>query len=409
MKLAYKAYDSQGIAQVGVIESADIVAAADTLRRKGLFVAEVTEPAAKVANSRSKLGLKLKAGQRIKDVALFARQLSVLLSSGAQLVEALNALDRQAKSGPWRQAIAGLRSRIEEGASLSKAMEVYPEYFDSVCCSLTAAGESSGHLVEMLDRLATLKQGQLRVRNSVVGALIYPTLLMFVSISVFSLLLLFVIPRFAGLFETLDVPLPGSTKVLLAVSVVFRRYWWALAILLAGAIVSMRAYLRTPDGHRFRDAAVLRLPYMGTIVRSLITARIIRLLGVLTQGHLPVLEALGLVKQSVTNVHYAELIAKAESHVVDGDPLSLAFSNTDLIAPTVYEAIRCGEQSGQLDRLLLDIADFLDSENEVVVRSLTSIIEPVILVSMGIIVGLIAVSMFMPLFDLTSIVGKGGA
>jgi type II secretory pathway component PulF len=260
----------------------------------------------------------------------------------------------------------------------------------------------------MLDRLAILKQAQLRVRNSVVGALIYPGLLMSVSVAVFALLLLFVVPRFAGLFETLDVPLPSSTKAFLAVGIGLRRYWWALAILLVGAIASVRAYLRTPDGHRLRDAAVLRLPYVGAIARSLITARIVRLLGVLTQGHVPVLDALGLVKQATTNVHYAELVAKAEAHVVDGEPLSLAFSDSHLIAPTVYEAIHSGEQSGQLDRLLLDIADFLDSENEVVVRSLTSIIEPVILIAMGIIVGLVAMSMFMPLFDLTSMVGAGG-
>jgi type II secretory pathway component PulF len=406
MKLAYKAYDNQGNAQAGTIESPDIVAASDTLRKKGLFVAEVTESTQAAAKGRIRRAFNLKAGQKLKELSLFTRQLSVLLSSGAQLVDALGALERQAKHGPWRQAIVALRTRIEEGASLSKAMEADLEYFDSVCYSLTAAGESSGYLVQMLDRLATLKQKQLRIRSSVVGAMIYPTLLVSVSVGVFSLMLVFVIPRFAMLFKTLDVPLPASTKFLLGASGFFRHYWWALVIFLAAIVTSVSAYLRTPQGRRLRDAVVLRLPCVGTIVKNLITARIVRLLGVLAQGHVPVLDSLGLVKQATGNIHYAELVSKAEEHVISGEPLSLAFSDSRLIAPMVYEAIHSGEDSGQLDRLLMDIADFLDGENEVVVRSLTSILEPVILLVMGVLVGLVALSMFMPLFDLTSMIGK---
>lgn len=419
MKLAYKAYDCQGNAQAGTIESEDTAAAMDTLRRRGLFATEVAQQGqatSEVKKADRKLRLRLKifrpgsgrTSQKVRNLSLFAKHIAVLLSSGTQLVDALSALERQAGQGAWGEVIAGLRSKIEEGASLSKAMEAYPEYFDSVCCSLTAAGEASGYLVEMLERLAKLKQRQLQIRNSVVGALVYPSLLVVVSLAVFSLMLVVVVPRFAALFDTLKVPLPGSTKVLVAISIVFRHYWWAVAFVLIAAIVAVVTYLRTPSGRRFRDTVVLRLPYMGKVVKSLVTARVIRLLGVLTQGHVPVLNALHLVKNTTGNVHYTELISKAEAHVVDGEPISLAFADESLIAPSVHEAIRSGEQSGQLDRLLLDIADFLDDENDVVVRSLTSIIEPVILVVMGVIVGVIAVSMFTPLFDLTAITGGGG-
>jgi type II secretory pathway component PulF len=221
-------------------------------------------------------------------------------------------------------------------------------------------------------------------------------------------MLLVVVPRFASLFDTLKMPLPASTKILMAISAGFRSYWWLAALLVAAAIVAAAKYLRSPKGKRMRDTVVLRTPYMGAVVKSIATARVARLLGVLTQSHVPVLNALQLVKNATGNVHYAELLAKAEQHVVDGEPISLAFADTHLIPPSVHEAIRSGEQSGQLNRLLLDIADFLDEQNEVVVRSLTSIIEPVILVIMGVIVGLVAVSMFMPLFDLTSMTGGGG-
>jgi type IV pilus assembly protein PilC len=178
-------------------------------------------------------------------------------------------------------------------------------------------------------------------------------------------------------------------------------------LLLIGAVVGIVSYLRTPNGKHCQDTVMLKLPYVGNIVKSLATARIVSLLGVLLGGHVPILEALRLIRHSVGNVHYAELIAKAEEHVAKGEPISLAFSDANLISPSVHEAMRSGEQSGQIDRLLLNVADFLDDENEVIIRSLTTIIEPVILVVMGILVGLIAISMFLPLFDLTAMTQGG--
>jgi type IV pilus assembly protein PilC len=408
MKLAYTAYDNSGQAVTGTVESADVATATETLRHKGLYVAQITESAAATAKSQRKLALKPRAGQRIKKPAVFTRQLCVLISSGTQLMEALGALERQAKPGPWRDTISDIRAEVEQGASLSTAMEPHPEYFDPVYCSLVAAGESTGRLTEMLDHLAALKQKQVRIRNSIVGALIYPSMLVVLAVGIFILLLGFVVPRFATLFDTLDVPLPASTQALVTISEVFRSYWWAAVLLLIGAIIAMIAYLRTANGKRFRDTAILNLPYIGNIAKSIATARIVCLLGVLLGGHVPILKALRLIRHAAGNVCYADLVAKAEEQVAKGELISLAFSDTKLISPSIYEAIRSGEQSGQMDRLLLNVAEFLDEENEVIVRSLTTIIEPVILVVMGILVGLIAISMFLPLFDLTAMTQGGG-
>ena len=406
MKLAYKAYDSKGVAVTGTIECADVAAATETLRRKGLYLAEAAEAVSSAA-IRPRRTRKVRTSQIIKNLAVFSRQLCVLISSGTQLPEALSAIGRQTKPGLWRDTISDLRNKVEQGSSLSEAMEAHPECFDSIYYGLIAAGESTGGLVEMFDRLATLKQKQLRVRSAVVGALVYPSLLMVFAASIFSLLLLFVVPRFAMLFDALDVPLPASTQVLVGASHAFRSYWWAAGLSVAGTIVAVSAYLQTPEGNRFRDMAILRLPYMGTLAKSLATARIVRLLGVLMASHVPVLKALELIRHAAGNVHYAELICKAEEHVAKGELISLAFCDANLISPSIHEAIRSGEQSGQLDRLSLNIADFLDDENEVTIRSLTSIMEPVILIIMGILVGLVALSMFMPLFDLTSM-AQGG-
>jgi type II secretory pathway component PulF len=411
MKLAYTAYDHRGQAVAGTIDSADVVAATETLRGKGLYVAQITESVAagEKVSKTGKFSCVFKARNKTKNLTVFTRQLSVLVRSGSQLTDALVALEKQAKQASWRSVIADLNSRVGEGSALSAAMEANPDYFDPVYCSLIATGESSGHLVEMLERLAALKQKQLRIQNSIVGAMIYPIILVSLSVSIFTLLMIFVVPRFSTLFETLGVPLPASTQMLVSLSEFIRSYWWAIGTCLMVGLVGTVVYLRTSKGKGVCDAVMLRCPCIGRICRSLITARVVYLLGVLMEGHVQVLEALRLVRRAAGNTHYADMIAKAEKHVAEGELLSLAFSDTRLIDPCVHAAIQSGEQSGQIDRLLLNIAGFLDEENETILRSLTSIIEPMILVITGILVGLIAVSMFLPLFDLTAMTQGGGS
>jgi type IV pilus assembly protein PilC len=287
-------------------------------------------------------------------------------------------------------------------------MAVHCQYFDSIYTGLVTAGESTGELAKMLDRLASLKQKQLRLRSTLVSALIYPSLLIVLAVSIFCMLLAFVVPRFALLFDALGVPLPASTAVLVNISEAFRSFWWIMFLVIAGTVLAVFSYLRTPKGLRFRDTAILRLPFIGNIVKSLTTARIVRLLGVLMGSHVPVLNTLELIRDSAGNVHYVELIEKASEHVSKGEPISLAFSDAKLISPSVVAAIRSGEQSGSLGDLSLNIADFLDDENDFAIRMLTSIIEPVILVIMGILVAVVAISMFMPMFDLVQLTQRGG-
>ena len=346
-------------------------------------------------------------GRRLKDLAMFTRQLYVLVASGTPLVQALGALERQVRPGPWRDAIADIRKTIEEGTPLAEAMAAHPDYFDHIYCSLVAAGESGGSLAEMLNRLSRLTRKRIRVRNSIMGALIYPSLLVVVAVAVLTLLMAFMIPRFAELFETLDAPLPDTTKALIALSSFLRSYWWGLLAVVIGGAVAAKMYLSSAAGKRAIDTAVLRTPQLGRIVRNIYTARITRLLGVLLDSQVPVLDALELTRHGTGNVHYAELLTKAHEAVAHGDPISTAFRNSDLISPSVTEAIHSGEQSGQVGALLLNIADFLDEENDVVVRSLTQIIEPVILILMGLLVGFVALSMFMPLFDVTAMTQGG--
>jgi len=420
MKLAYQAFDKNGQMVSDVIDAADAAQATEDLRSRDIFVADIT-PVKDSSRSRHRRKTEPRTtaaaadahvrggrSRRLKMLAMFTRQLYVLVSSGTALAQALSALERQMKDAGWCRVIGDVRTRLEQGDSLSEAMGSHPECFDSVYRHMVAAGETGGNLGMMLDRLASLTHKRLHVRTTVQSALIYPALLTVVALSVLVMLLVFIIPRFAELFESLDAPKPATTAALITASWALRTYWWAVMGVTGAIIAAIVMFFRTPRGKRAFDTIALRIPRIGGIVKNFSTARIVRMLGVLLESRLPVLEALRLTRDTTSNVRYTELMDRAEKSVSQGNAISAAFNDTDLISPAVYEATRSGENSGQVGPLLLNLADFLDEENEVTLKSLTSIIEPAILILMGLLVGFVALSMFMPLFDVTSMTGGGG-
>jgi type II secretory pathway component PulF len=409
MKLAYEAVDGAGKAVSGTTDADDMHGGMEVLRRQGLFVTQI-HPApekpetAPLARKPSRLG-KMK---RMRRVAMFCRQLYVLVSSGTPLVDSLGALERQASEPAWKAVVTQLRVKVEQGETLSKAMESHPDYFDAIARSLLAAGESGGSFDSMLDRLAALIRKQVQTRNAVRGAMIYPCLLVVVSIAVLTLMLTFVLPRFAQLFQSMDVPLPPTTKFLMFLSDGLINYWWAVILVILAAAGGVYFWVGTEAGRAAIHTLLVRMPVFGPTIRNFTVARIIRVLGVLISGKVPMLEALSLTKQTAGNIHYTALMVRAEEAVTRGSSISAVFAESDLITPSLTEAIRSGEQSAQIGGLLLNMADFMDEENEVVVKSLTSIIEPIILIGLGLLVGFIAMSMFLPLFDLTSMTQRAG-
>ncbi len=417
MKLAYNAYERSGRQVADVIEAPNVAQAIDDLRRRGLFVANIQEAtgqgqalapraSARPAAARAhKLG---SAGKRLKNLSMFTRQLYVLTASGTPLVEALAALERQFRSQGWQAVVHQVRRGVEGGQSLAQAMQERPDAFDAVYCSLIEAGEASGRLPAMLQRLGTLVQRKLHARNLIVGAMVYPILLLAIAGGVMIALITFVIPRFGELFKTLDVPLPASTKALIDLSAFLRGQWYVVLGVAAAGGTALFSYLRSPGGRRTVDAIVLGLPQLGRIIRSFITARITRLMGVLLESKVPILDALALARQVAGNSRYVDLLRQAEDSVTRGQGMSPPFVTSDLVNPSVSQAIRNGEQAGQLGPLLSEISTFLDEDNEIVLRSLTSILEPAILVLLGLVVGGMAVSLFTPLFDIATVMQGGG-
>jgi type IV pilus assembly protein PilC len=405
MKFVYQAIDAKGQTINDSLESATLPEAQETLRKRGMFVVEIKEAGRMQSMRTGRAGGRSK---RLKNFALFCRQLFVLVSTGTPLVQSLQALERQIQDSAWRDVIGKLREAVEEGASLSHAMMDFPEYFDQVSRSLIAAGESGGNFDVMLDRLASLLKKQVSVRANIIGALVYPCLLVVVSISVLLVMLTFVLPRFADLFKTLDTALPPTTAFLMFLSHFLTQYWYIGLSGLIVAGIAGRLWFYSPNGKVVLDTVVLNFPKLGKISKNFCTARVIRLLGTLIEAKVPLIDALQLTGAATTNTHYAKLLKDAEDSVTRGESIAQAFDKPKLIDVSVCEAIRNGERSGRVGLLLLNMSEFLDEENEVIVKSLTSIIEPIILIVLGVLVGFVAISMFLPLFDLTSATRGGG-
>lgn len=404
MNYSYQAYDKAGSLREGAIEASSTDEATEILRKKGLFVASIDSGSGgakakkkKYASGKTKVSSKIIAG--------FARELAVLVSTGTPLIDAISSIERQTGNESWAQVLGRVRTRLEEGDSLSGSLEGDRQVFDAVFRSLVAAGESSGHLDTMLQRVAVLTRKQAQIKANVLGAMMYPILLMGVGVFVVSLLIGVVLPRFAGMFETLDTELPPSTAVLMAISDFVRAYWFGVIPGIVAAVWGFSWWIMSPGGKRVIGNIVLRLPKIGDILRSFMTARITRLLGVLLEAKVPMLDAIALTRESLGHEKYQNMMTLAEEAVTRGEPISSAFSDGSLMVSSACEAIRNGEQTGRLAEVMVHISDYLDEDNDTVIKSLSSLIEPVIMIVLGILVGFVAISMFLPLFDLTATAG----
>ena len=339
-------------------------------------------------------------------VSTVLRQLAALLNAGSPIVDALGTLESQVVEPRWRKTLGSIRSSIEEGHPLSDAMSLHPWCFDGVCRGMVEAGESAGKLPELLDRYARLLTQESRIRRSVFGALMYPCVVLVTGLVMLSGMLVVVLPKFKELFDSLDAPLPMGTAAAMWTSASLRAYWWVVLVVAAGVVVGVRAWVRSGHGRRAIDTFVVRGPHIGVLARSLVTARLARLLGTLVGSYLPILEVLQLAERAMGNTHYRDLLARAQEAVSRGETISSVLSRSDLLTPSVREILRTGEQTGRLGPLLLQIAESLDEDNETMLRTLTGLLEPIMLLLIGILVAIMALIVYLPLFDIATTAGS---
>lgn len=410
MAFCYQAIDASGRAVRDLIQAGSVDEAARLLQAKGLLVTRLTEAADGQAAAESAAVAASHASRRFgrvrwRDVVYFTQQIAMLLGSGARMVPALQAVENQAQNEAMKRLIRQVRGRVEDGVPLSVALADHAAVFDGVFRSLTAAGESTGQMAGAFTQLAEYTKNQQEIRQRLVGALTYPAVLVVMCLGVMGGLFGFVLPRFRTLFSTLGADLPASTRIMMDLSDWLGGHWLLVLIAVAGTLTGLIVAFRSPGGQRWWAGAFTRIPLAGAIVRRVILAKFFRVWGVLAANNVGVIDSLQLARGTTRSRAFHDLIDRLSEAVTDGRLIGSTLRESPLVPPTMAAAVATGEESGRLGESLLFVAGALESENAQLLASLSRIIEPVILVVMGVAVGIVAVSLFMPLFDVATLAG----
>jgi len=405
MILSYNAVDAGGRSIADSMEAPSVREAVEQLRRRGLYVTTINESSdrkARKAAAGHAGGTTGSIRLPLKTLSNMTRQLAMLMRAGSGLVPAYMAIQRQTTKPSHVALLGRIITDLEDGLSLTETLRKHPRSFDAVYCAIVAAGEASGSLNEMFDRLSVIVGKNRAMRKKILGTLAYPCLLTVMCTKIFLVLLFFVIPRFNDMFIQLGVEAPATTKALLTTAATLRTYWplLAAALILVGAGVS---WLVTSDRGRAWLADVqLMPPLLGRLRSRLIQGQVFRTMGTLLQSRVNVLETLELVRQSTRNARFQRLFDELEAALQSGGRLSTTFESSGIVEPYICQAIHTGEDSGNLGGAISFCADMLDETNEELINLVMKLLEPLILIGMGAVVGGVAISLFMPLFDLTS-------
>jgi type II secretory pathway component PulF len=348
------------------------------------------------------LGRSRRPKMNLHDLLLFTGELSDLLSSGMTLGHALNTLSRRESAGAQGAIVVDLRDEIVQGSSLSNALTRWPETFPKLYISMVRAGEASGALAEALERLRYHYERYVAAREKVITALVYPAIILSVGAGTLVFIMIFVVPRFTAMFEELGSTLPLPTRILMGISHGFVKYWWLMLLAIVGAAVLIKRVLRTDQGERWWHHMQLRLPLMRLIVRANAFAHFSRTLGALLVNGVPVLEALSIVEDTVGNRVIAEEIHEARDRVTDGSSISGPLAAGNIFPPLLTDMLAVGEESGDMSGALRHIAKRYDDELDRTVKILTTVLEPILMLVMALLVGFVAISILLAVFDLTS-------
>ncbi|MDD5745656.1 MAG: type II secretion system F family protein [Candidatus Omnitrophica bacterium] len=405
----YTAIDASGAEKKGQVEAISFAEALTRIKQMDLFPSEVV-PADGGKKGRGSLipalghifGARKGSRQTIKpqDLVIFTRQLSVLLDAGLALVRSLHTLEKQVRFEAMSVLIGELAGMIESGKTFSDALAHYPAAFSKVYVNIIKAGETGGALDEVLKNLADYLERNLRLTQRIQAALIYPALVLTVSVGILGFIIAFVIPRFMALFEDSGMSLPLITMFIMHLSKFLLARWYVIAGIIAGLIVGYRVLLYNIAFRFFRDSLVLRLPVFGPLIQKIIASRFSRTLSTLLSGGVPILRALELTKEVSGNEVVSRAVAAVYGSVREGGFISRVLEHSDVFPQLMINMIAVGEESGALDKMLAKVADTYEEEVEITTNALTSLLEPMLVLGVGSIVGVIVLSMFLPLITL---------
>jgi type IV pilus assembly protein PilC len=400
MKFNYQARTKGGEIHAGQIEASSKEAAITLLQKHGLYVTFLEEAVPPIYAKRVKIFEKVSQ----KDLVLFSRQLAIMFKSKVPLVESLRVLSIQTKNPDLKEKILKLSEEVEGGTSFSKALARYPKVFSSFYIAMVKSGEVSGKLSEVLNYLADHLEREYHLTAKTKGALIYPSLIVFVVLLVLVLMIFFVIPHLAEVLIGSGQELPTLTKFIITGAAFFRKWGWLIILIIAFLIFACFKYYLTKEGKKFFDKFFLRLPMIGPLLKTVYLARFAENLSTLVSGGLPIAQALETVGNIIANTSYKEVILQARDRVRRGEPISSILTQSpELFPPVFIQMVLVGERTGTLDTTLMNIVDFYQKEIDRTIDNVLSILEPVLIVILGVIVAGLMLSILMPLYKMIAI------
>ncbi len=389
----WKARTARGEAHNGELTAASPQEVIGYLRRKRLIVVSVN-PKPREIN--------LSLGGRIstRDIVIFSRQFATMIDAGLPLVQCLSILAQQSDNQKLRQTINSVRTDVEAGNTLADSLQKFPRLFSNLFVSMVQAGEAGGILDSIMLRLAEYLEKNDTIIRKIKGAMIYPTVVLIAALGCISILLIFVIPIFASLFAEMNMQLPLPTRVVVALSNFLIGWWWAVGAALVGGIFALRAWRRTDRGEYLLDALLLRVPVLGDLLRKSAVARFTRTLGTLLASGVSILHGLEVTARTSGNRVVQDAVMDSRTAIAGGETITKPLKEAGVFPPMVIQMINVGEQTGGLDAMLVKIAAFYEEEVDTAVEALTAALEPIMIVFLGVVVGGMVVSMYLPIFDL---------
>lgn len=401
----YSAKDPTGRVIAGTIEADNDAVVVDRLREMGFFITNLQQEKARTDVGEILQGI---FGVGLKDLAIFSRQFSVMVTAGLSLVRVLSILEQQTSSKKLREVAGAVRVDVEAGRPLSESMGRHPKVFSTLYVNMVKAGETGGVLDEVLNRVATFLEKEQELRAKVRAAMVYPALLTMAALGGLMFMTIVILPQFQNLFVELggEGSLPLPTQVAMAFSVVVRRFWYAVFGGMIVLIWGLRRYLRTPGGRAKYDRLKLRLPALGDLNRKIVVARFSRTLGTLIASGVPIMQSLEVVAKAIDNTVIGQAVESVRASIREGQSIAIPLQFSGVFPPMVVQMVKVGEETGALEQMLEKVADFYDVEVETTVQSLTSLLEPILIIFMGVVVGAMVISLYLPIFSLATGGGK---
>jgi type IV pilus assembly protein PilC len=393
---AWEGTDKKGKRIKGEMKASGEAFVNASLRRQGINVIKVKKQSA------------LKSGGKVtdKDVTLFTRQLATMMKAGVPLLQSFDIVGKGHNNPAVSKLLSSIKADVETGSSLSQAFRKYPLHFDALFCNLIGAGEQAGILDSLLDRLATYKEKILAIKGKIKSALFYPISILVVAFVITAVIMLFVIPAFKELFSSFGADLPAPTLVVMAISDFFVSYWWAIFLSIGGGFwFFFYTWKRSEKMQATMDRLLLKLPLFGHLIRIATIARFARTLSTMFAAGVPLVEALDSVAGASGNRVYYDATKKIQSEISTGTSLTVAMQNSEVFPNMVLQMVAIGEESGALDSMLSKVADFFEAEVDDAVEALSSLMEPIIMVVLGVLIGGLVVAMYLPIFKMGQAVG----